>query len=114
MKDFTAVKLEVYAPEEFVSIIQETLHKVGAGKLGHYDRVLSQIPAKGYWRPLEGSQPHSGWIGSVCSAPEVKIEVHCRRDIVKEVIKAVKKVHPYEIPLINVIPLANHLFDYDI
>ena len=42
---------------------------------------------------------------------EYKIEVNCRRELVNEAIKVIKSVHPYEEPLINVIPLANHLFD---
>jgi hypothetical protein len=30
---------------------------------------------------------------------------------VKEAIEVIKRVHPYEEPLINVIPLVNHIFD---
>jgi len=29
---------------------------------------------------------------------------------VKEAMQVIRRVHPYEEPLINVIPLANHLF----
>gem|GEM_PF-1226211 len=41
---------------------------------------------------------------------EYKIEVNCRRELVNEAIKVIKSVHPYEEALINIFPLANHLF----
>ena len=37
--------------------------------------------------------------------PELKVEVTCRTERVEETLKAVKVVHPYEEPVINVIPL---------
>ncbi len=111
MKDIKAFKLEIFAPEEFVLSIQEAMHKAGAGCLGNYDHIAARIKTKGYWRPLEGSEPRSGAVGSLCSAAEVKIEVHCKSELVKAVVKAVRDIHPYEEPLINIIPLANQFFD---
>ena len=35
----------------------------------------------------------------------MKVEVTCRVDRVTETVAAVKQVHPYEEPVINVIPL---------
>ena len=45
------------------------------------------------------------WMGEVCHAPELKVEVTCRTDRVEETVAAVKRAHPYEEPVINVIPL---------
>ena len=36
---------------------------------------------------------------------EIKIEVCCRAGRLEETIRAVKKAHPYEEPVINVLPL---------
>lgn len=36
--------------------------------------------------------------------------MNCKRELVKDAIRAIKSVHPYEEPLINIILLANHLF----
>jgi hypothetical protein len=41
---------------------------------------------------------------------EYKIEVNCKRELVNEALKVIRNVHPYEEPVVNVIPLANHLF----
>jgi hypothetical protein len=40
----------------------------------------------------------------------VKIEVNCKKEHVPEVIQAIRDHHPYEAPLINIIPLANGMF----
>ena len=57
------------------------------------------------WRPLEGTTPYSGKEGEFCSEPELKVEVTCWTKRVEETLTAVKAVHPYEEPVINVIPL---------
>jgi len=42
---------------------------------------------------------------------EYKVEVNCKRELVNEALKVIRSVHPYEEPLVNIIPLANHLFE---
>jgi hypothetical protein len=37
----------------------------------------------------------------------MKIEMLCREEYLQEAINAVREVHPYEEPVINIIPLAN-------
>jgi hypothetical protein len=59
----------------------------------------------GCWRPLPGSSPFDGEVNIICSAPEYKVEVICLKEKVDETIRAIKSVHPYEVPVINVIPL---------
>ena len=72
---------------------------------GRYDCCLSYSPVIGAWRPLAGTAPYLGRMGEVCHAPELKVEVTCRTDRVEETVAAVKRAHPYEEPVINVIPL---------
>ena len=57
-------------------------------------------------RPLEGTDPFLGTPGEVCQAEELKIEVCCRGERLRETLAAVRAAHPYEEPVINVIPLA--------
>jgi hypothetical protein len=99
------VKIEIYVPEEFIIPIRDVLHHVGAGRIGDYDHVLSITNVSGYWRPLADAKPYNGTKGSIHFGQECKIEVRCPIDLVEKSIKAVKQVHPYEEPIINVIPL---------
>ena len=59
----------------------------------------------GTWRPLEGTHPYSGTQGVISSEPELKVEVTCKISDIDKIIAAVKKIHPYEEPVINAVPL---------
>jgi hypothetical protein len=65
---------------------------------------------RGFFRPREGANPFEGKVGELNEVVEYKLEVNCRRELVTEVLKVIKSVHPYEEPVVNVIPLANHFF----
>jgi hypothetical protein len=42
---------------------------------------------------------------------ECRLEMNCARDLVPAALEVVRRVHPYETPLVNIVPLLNHLFD---
>ena len=111
MKDFTDVKLEIFVPKEYSLKIRDALAEIGVGRVGNYDHCLAIYPVQGYYRPLPGAEPFDGQIEKISETVEYKIEVNCVRELVNEAIKVIRKIHPYEEPLVNVIPLANHLFD---
>jgi hypothetical protein len=110
MENFTDVKLEIFAPQEHVLKIRDELANMGVGVIGNYDHCVAIYPVQGYFRPLEGANPFDGEIGKISETAEYKLEINCKRELVKDAIKVIKSVHPYEEPLINVVPLANHLF----
>ena len=105
MPDFPYCKLEIFIPESHLELLRQALLSVDAGHIGKYDGCLSYSRVTGCWRPLEGTTPYSGKEGEFCSEPELKVEVTCWTKRVEETLKAVKVVHPYEEPVINVIPL---------
>jgi hypothetical protein len=111
MENFTNVKLEIFVPQEYALKLRDELAKIGVGRLGSYDHCVAISPVLGYYRPLPGADPFEGQIGKISEIKENKIEVNCERALVKEAIKVIRSVHPYEEPLVNIIPLANHLFD---
>lgn len=103
--DVTWCKIEIFLPESHLEPLAEALRAVDAGHIGKYDGCFSYAPVTGCWRPLPGSAPYLGQEGQLSREPEVKVEVTCRVDRVTETVAAVKQVHPYEEPVINVIPL---------
>ena len=111
MEYFTDVKLEIFVPKEHAFRIRDELAKVGIGRLGDYDHCVAMVPVRGFFRPLPGSNPFEGEQGKIGEVAEYKVEVNCKRELVDEAIRVIRSVHPYEEPLVNVIPLANHLFD---
>ena len=98
-------KLEIYIPETHLKQLQEVLQKVDAGHFGKYDSCLSYMPVTGTWRSLEGSNPYIGKPGEISEEPEIKVEVACKKENLEKTLKAVKSVHPYEEPVINIIPM---------
>ena len=111
MDNFSDVKLEIFVPQEYALKIRDQLAKIGVGRIGNYDHCVAICQVQGYFRPLPGANPFDGEIGKIQETIEAKVEVNCRRELVNEAIQVIRRVHPYEEPLVNVIPLANHLFD---
>jgi hypothetical protein len=111
MQNFTDVKLEIFVPREYALKIRDELSKVGVGRIGSYDHCVAISPVQGYYRPLPGADPFDGEIGKLSEVTEYKVEVNCKRELVNEAIKVIRRVHPYDEPLVNVLPLANHLFE---
>lgn len=105
MTEFSCCKLEIFIPESHLFPLQKALREVDAGHIGSYDSCLSYSSVTSCWRPLTGSQPYLGEVGELSTEPELKVEVTCRRECLEKTLAAVKAVHPYEEPVINVIPL---------
>lgn len=110
MKEMDFYKIEIFAPLEAVDSILAAIARAGAGRIDRYDYCASTALVTGYWRPLQGAQPYMGKEGEISSEPEVKIEVNCKHEHIPEVLQAIHENHPYEQPLINILPLVNELF----
>ena len=99
------VKLIVLAPESHADAVRDALGSAGAGKVGNYTFCSFSSQGTGRFKPEDGAHPAIGEVGKITSVPEERIEVVCSRKILKEVIAAVKKVHPYEEVTLDVYPL---------
>ena len=105
MTDFSCCKLEIFIPETHLEPLRQVLLSEDAGHIGKYDGCLSYSRVTGCWRPLAGASPYIGTEGAFCAEPELKVEGMCRTERVEETLEAIRAVHPYEEPVINVIPL---------
>ncbi len=66
---------------------------------------LSYYSVTGVWFSGENTNPTIGSPGEWSREPEIKIEVNVEDSRVEKTVAAVRKVHPYEEPLINFIRL---------
>jgi len=103
-------KIEIYVPEEYIVQLRDKLNKVNACRVGEYDNVISITHVRGYWRPLENSTPFNGNKKEINEGTECKMEIRCKKEYVKDALKVIKETHPYEEPLVNVIPIMNSFF----
>ena len=60
---------------------------------------------KGTWKPLDGARPYIGEVGALSVEDELKVEVNVDKARLRQTIQAIRDIHPYEEPLINVISL---------
>jgi len=107
---FPVVKIELFIPDQFVEILRDELNKINVGHIGNYDNCISITNVRGYWRPLVGANPYDGEIGKISEGTESKIEVNCKWEDVENALRVIRNIHPYDEPLINIVPLLNHFF----
>ena len=101
------VKIIVYVPVTHADAVRKVLADAGAGKMGAYDSCSFSVKGTGRFRPLKGAKPFMGKTGKIEIVQEERIETVCPRGFYKKIIKAVRKVHPYEEPAVDVYPLLN-------
>lgn len=105
--EFEFVKVEVLLPEDYIEEIRNQLNDLGVLTVGNYDHVVSYTAVKGYWRPLKAATPFKGENGEISFGTECKMEFKCAKGILEEVKALIKNIHPYEEPVIHIIPLLS-------
>ncbi len=98
-------KIVIYTPESHAEILREAIGKAGAGKIGNYSHCTFTIKGIGRFKPLEGAKPTIGEVGKLEEVAEERIETVCEVDVLQNVLKAIKDVHPYEEPATDVYPI---------
>jgi len=68
---------------------------------------LAYSKITGSFRPLKGSQPHKRTIAEICEVEEIKVEVDILAGNLDKTLNKIYEIHPYEEPLVNVIPILN-------
>ncbi len=96
----------VSVPLKQAEALRRAAGQAGAGQQGRYDFTSSSIKQTGRFKPLEGANPSIGSIGKITKVREERIEFICPKRLFPKVIKAIKKVHPYQQPAIQVYPLV--------
>lgn len=100
------VKLVVYVPETHADIVRKALGEAEAGLVGDYKHCTFSVKGVGRYIPLETAHPFIGTAGKLEEVVEERIETVCYKKDLDKIIKAVKKVHPYEEVAFDVYPLV--------
>ncbi|OGV37891.1 MAG: NGG1p interacting factor NIF3 [Lentisphaerae bacterium GWF2_45_14] len=91
-------RINFYVPETHVEAVKAAAFEAGGGTIGNYECCCWQVEGQGQFRPLEGSKPFIGTRGELEHVPEIKVEMICPTDRIKDVVAAIKSAHPYETP----------------
>lgn len=101
------VKMEIFIPRTHLPALQKALQVVDAGHIGNYDSCLAYSPVMGTWRALAGTEPYEGEVSEITEAEELKVEVRVEERRIDETMRAIRKIHPYEMPVVFVLPLLD-------
>ena len=121
--DIKRVKIFVTVPKENAKEVKKAMFDAGAGVIGNYSCCSTSVESVGTYTPNEKANPYyevrsSAYMvdntnpnyanrNNIYNVKEVKIEVVCDVKDVKNVIKRLREVHPYEEPGIDIIPLID-------
>lgn len=101
------VKIVVFVPKTHTNIVRRAMGDTGAGIIGNYSHCSYSVDGVGRYKPMEGAKPFIGAVGKFEEVSEERIEYVCDRDKAKEVIAAMRKVHPYEEVAFDIYPLLS-------
>ena len=105
--DIKKVKLNVSIPTKNTEEVRNAICNEGAGIIGNYTYCTMSTKCIGTFKPSDEANPYIGKKNKIEFVEEDKLEVICDINIVKSVIKTIRKVHPYEEPAIDIIPLID-------
>ncbi len=100
-------KLVIYIPTADTPVLLNTLFAAGAGQIGFYDHCSFRIGGTGTFRPLTGANPALGQIGLDETVAEDRLEVVLPTHLVRPVLAAMHRAHPYELPAYDLYALQN-------
>lgn len=103
-------KLCFYVPESHLEPVKEAVFAAGGGRVGDYDSCCWQVQGQGQFRPLAGSQPFIGQVGTLEKVVEWKVEMVVADELLHAAVKALKQSHPYQTPAFDVWRLSDMQF----
>ena len=100
-------KIATFVNLEALDQVKSKMFESGGGEIGNYDSCCFITKGIGQFRPLKGSQPTIGQENEIEYVEEAKIEMVVKDEFIQNVIKALKKAHPYETPAYEVYRLED-------
>ena len=98
-------KLVVFVPIKSINKVSNAIFQAGAGNIGNYSNCGFTTTGQGTFKPLKGSNPVIGKKGTLEKVDEIRFEAIVPSQCLEDVIAAMKKAHPYEMPAYDVIKL---------
>lgn len=105
--DFKRVRITTTVPVKDAEALRDALGKAGAGTLGDYSFCSFSIIGKGRFKPSENADPHIGEANTLEVVEEEQISFNCDLKGAKHVVATLRTIHPYEEPLIEVVPVID-------
>jgi len=103
-KNYTLI---VNVPVKEADVVRNAIGDAGGGKVGNYSHCSFSVRGTGRFKGNEKSNPTIGHPGVFERVEEERIEISpISEEVIRDVIAAMKRVHPYEEVVYQVIELA--------
>jgi hypothetical protein len=99
--------LIIGVPPESEREIMEAIARGGAGVVGDYTECAFVFRGEGHFRAGSRTSPAVGKAGENNAVPEIRIETTVSRERLKDAVTAIRAAHPYEEPVIYIIPILD-------
>ncbi len=100
-------KIVVFVPVDSAEKVRQALGNAGAGFIGNYSHCSFSTAGTGRFLPGEQTKPYIGEQGVMEAVDEIRIETIVPDFLVKKVVTAMLKAHPYEEPAFDLYPVEN-------
>ena len=98
-------KLVVFVPVKSAAKVSNAVFAAGAGAIGNYSHCGFGAEGTGTFLPHEGAKPAIGKKGKLEKVAEIRFETIVPVDRLNDVVAAMNKAHPYEMPAFDVFKL---------
>jgi len=105
--EINRVKIFVTVPCESTEKVRNAVCNAGAGIIGEYEYCTTSVKSTGTFIPSNNANPYIGESNKLEVVEEDKLEFICDIAKAKHVISELRKVHPYEEPAIDIVPLID-------
>ena len=105
--EINKVKIFVTVPCENTQEVRNAICNAGAGIIGNYSYCTTCVKSLGTFIPNDNANPYIGKSNKSEFVEEDKLEVICDIKNAKHVISELRRIHPYEEPAIDIVPLID-------
>jgi dinuclear metal center YbgI/SA1388 family protein len=100
-------KIVTFVPAESAERVASAMAEAGAGVIGNYDHCSFRLAGTGTFRGNEASSPAVGRKGRLEQVQEVRLEMIAPSWKVDDILRAMRRAHPYDEVAFDVYPLEN-------
>lgn len=105
-------KIVTFVPKDHVDKVMQAMTKAGAGIIGNYDMCSFRTEGTGTFRGNKASQPATGQREKFEQVSETRLEMVAPEWRVNAVVGAMKRAHPYEEVVYDILTTENVSNDY--
>ena len=101
------IMVVVGVPTAYADAVMDAIASAGGGVLGNYTHCGYRLEGTGQFKPDEAASPAVGEKNEVNYVPETRIETFCATNRARAIVQAIRAAHPYEEPVIYLVPLLS-------